>query len=112
MTRREAAMISSSPRSLAASRTIQAASSEDDSGANPPASKKALISAATLRRCAILSDDRGCSVRCMVISMRLRREVAIRASLGERIALARLIERQDAAGCIGVEAVIFRRQLA
>src|SRR5258708_1481430 len=111
MTRRQASMVVPSPKSIAASSTTQAASIEGRSGADPTVSKKALISAATLRRCAMLAGDSVCSVP-DIISMRLRFAFADIASCDERIALARLVELQDAARGLGIEVVIGRRQFA
>src|SRR6266581_6795624 len=112
MTRRQTSTVGPSPRSIAASSTTQTASTEDRSGVDTSDSKKALISAATLRRWAMLAGDRRCSVPCMLISMRLHVGFAARTSPDERIALARLVELQDAAGRLGVKVLICRRHLA
>src|SRR5262252_4257227 len=110
MTRRQASMVDPSPKSLAASITIQAASMSDSSGFDLSPSKKALTSASTLRRWAMFAGDRF-SFALTIISMRLNFELAIGAALGAAAVLARLIELDDGLRRLRVQILIFRREL-
>src|SRR5690242_5166960 len=109
MTRRQASMVDPSPKSLAASITIQAASMSDGSGFDLSPSKNALISASTLRRWAMFANDKF-SFALTIISMRLDFELSVGA-LAPAAVLARLIELDDGLGRFRIQIFIFRREL-
>src|SRR5260370_32394824 len=112
ITRRQISTVAWSPRSFAASRTSQAASSGFsgfDSSVFAPGFLPKRWPAAPPNRIAFIADiPHPLSVRS---SLHGKRGLPLGAGIGASGMLARLIELQDAAGCLDVEAAKFAFQI-
>src|SRR5271156_1553209 len=100
MTRRQASTVTSSPRSLAASRTIQAASRGlSGFGSSETMSMRWPATAPNEIVFMVISPPISC-----LSSLRKKRGLALDVGIGGRRVLAGLIKRQNAPGCLDVEA--------